>query len=191
MLCRDAPEEYQGDNHGRCGRKRDINWRQHRYGPVTVTYVDSNCAPTNGGVEPTGSSRDRAGLSLEVRTMAHAVVIPTIRTLVADLATRADFDLDSIDDLRMAVDDLCVMLTRIAAADATLSCVFTVQPERIEVAAEVDVDSMADPLPTGSFGWRMLECLVNEVSAMALPQEPGREGRVRITLTKDAVREQS
>ncbi|PZS37822.1 MAG: anti-sigma factor, partial [Pseudonocardiales bacterium] len=117
-----------------------------------MTYVDSGCSMPHRGAD---SNSDESVLSLELRTAASTVSIPTIRTVAADLAARADFDLDSIDDLRMAVDDLCAMLVRIAAADATLCCTFTVRPERIEVVAETDVDDLADPLPTGSFAWRV------------------------------------
>ncbi|MDQ2881987.1 MAG: ATP-binding protein [Actinomycetota bacterium] len=133
------------------------------------------------------ASPDESVLSLELHTAASTVAIPTIRTVAADLAARADFDLDSIDDLRMAVDDLCAMLVRVAAAGASLHCTFTVRAERIEVAAETDVDDLADPLPTGSFAWRVLQCLADEVGATSVPAEPGRRGRVRITLAKDAL----
>jgi serine/threonine-protein kinase RsbW len=149
-----------------------------------VTYVDSGTSMPNHGAD---SNSDESVLSLELRTTASTVSIPTIRTVAADLAARADFDLDSIDDLRMAVDDLCAMLVRIAAANATLYCTFTVRAERIEVAAETDVGDLADPLPTGSFAWRVLQCLADEVGATSVPAEPGRPGRVRITLAKDAL----
>ena len=42
--------------------------------------------------------------TVEVRTTASAALIPTIRAVASDLAARADFDLDAISDLRMAVD---------------------------------------------------------------------------------------
>jgi serine/threonine-protein kinase RsbW len=156
-----------------------------------VTYVDRHYAPTpNDGSRPAEPSGKELMQPFDLHTAASTIAIPTIRTVAADLATRADFDLDSIEDLRMAVDDLCVMLVQIAADNATLSCRFTVQPERIEVAAEVAVDDTADPLPTGSFGWRVLECLADEISAVSLPAEPGRRDRVRVTLAKDAVRAQ-
>ena len=58
----------------------------------------------------------------------------------------------------MAVDDACAMLVGTTAQGATLSCLFTVRPERIEAVADVDVEGAAEP-PTGSFGWRVLECL--------------------------------
>jgi serine/threonine-protein kinase RsbW len=126
-------------------------------------------------------------VSFELNTTASTLAIPTIRTVAADLAARADFELDSIDDLRMAVDDVCAMLVRLAAPDAALSCRFTVRPERIEVAAEVDVEDVVDPLPMGSFRWRMLECLADEVSAVSLPAKPGQQrGRLCVTLVKSA-----
>jgi serine/threonine-protein kinase RsbW len=140
------------------------------------------------GVTPVDPSGGESVLSVELRTAARTVAIPTIRTVAADLAARADFDLDSIDDLRMAVDDVCAMLVRVAASDAQLSCTLTVRPERIEVAAEVDVSDVADPLPIGSFSWRVLQCLANEVNAVSLPAEAGRQrGRMCITLAKNAV----
>lgn len=126
-------------------------------------------------------------LSIELHTNASAMAIPTIRTVAADLAARADFDLDSIDDLRMAVDDVCALLVRLAAVNAMLSCRFTVRAERIELAAQVDADDFADPLPTRSFGWRVLESLADEVSAEYLPGASGQGRRVCIILAKDAV----
>ena len=74
-----------------------------------------------------------------------------------------------------------------AAHHAMLSCRITVWPERIEVATEVDVDDVADLLPTHSFGWRVLECLTDEVSALVLPGEPGQPGRVCLILVKRPV----
>jgi hypothetical protein len=55
------------------------------------------------------------------------------------------------------------------------------------VAAETDVDDLTDPLPTGSFAWRVLQCLADEVGATSVPAEDGRRGRVRIMLAKDAL----
>ncbi|MDQ3824571.1 MAG: ATP-binding protein [Actinomycetota bacterium] len=132
-----------------------------------------------GGVGPTGVT--------EVHTAANAIAIPTIRAVAVDLATRIDFDLDSIADLRMAVDNTCARLVRLAACNATLSCSFAVRLERIEVTAEVDVEEMMDPLPRGSFGWWVLQCLADEVAALVLPGEPGAGGRVCIILIKHAV----
>jgi len=121
---------------------------------------------------------------IEVLTAASSLVIPTIRTVAADLAARADFDLDSIDDLRMAVDDACAMLVRIAAPNARLRCQFRVRSDLMRITTEVD--AAVDPLPTGSFGWRVLTCLADEVTAVGLPTAAGQHGRVCISLTKNS-----
>src|SRR5205085_2623692 len=131
--------------------------------------------------------REDSVVVVELHTTASTTVaIPTIRVVAADLAARADFDLDSIADLRMAIDDACAVLVRLAAPGATLTCRLTVWPGRIEMAADVNIDQVADPLPTGSFGWRLLECLADEASALSLPAEPGQRARRRITLSKNA-----
>jgi serine/threonine-protein kinase RsbW len=151
-----------------------------------VTFVDKDCSASNGGARPDGPPYKDSTLCLELRTAANTAVIATIRTIAADLAARADFDLDSIDDLRMAVDDLCAMLVRIASQDATLRCIFTARPERIEVAADVEVDDGTEPPPTRSFNWRVLECLADDVTALALPRELNQRSRICITVAKNA-----
>jgi serine/threonine-protein kinase RsbW len=157
-----------------------------------VTYVERDRSTPDRGTRPAHSaredpSRERPVLAMELRTVASTNVIPTIRTVAADLAARADFDLDAIDDLRMAVDDLCAMVVRIAVDKAGLRCAFTVRPERIEVDVEIDI---ADPLPTGSFGWRVLECLTDGVSVLSVPAGSEGHDRVCITVVKQAVRAQ-
>ncbi len=151
-----------------------------------MTYVGKDSSSSNGGAPPQGAFHAGVALSFELSAVASTAVIPTIRTVAADLAARADFDLDAIDDLRMAVDDLCAMLVRIAAADAMLRCTFTVSPERIEVAADIEVDDPAQEVSTRTFGWRVLECLADNVSAVSLPGAAGQPARVCITVAKDA-----
>ena len=106
--------------------------------------------------------------TVEVRTSASAALIPTIRAVASDLAARADFDLDAIADLRMAVDEACATLVDIAAPSATLRCTFLVHHERIEVHAEVE---NAEPLAVRSFGCEMCgagELLARVQSEVAL-----------------------
>lgn len=94
--------------------------------------MDTNGSIIAGPTQPTAAHAQPVLPMIELQTPAHAVAIPVIRTVAADLAARADFELDSIDDLRMAVDDACAMLVGVAADGATLSCRFIVWPERIE-----------------------------------------------------------
>ena len=87
----------------------------------------------------------------------------------------------------MAVDDASAMPVRIAAGNATLSGRFTVRPGRIEVVTEVEVDDVADSLPTRSFTWRLLESSWTKVSAVHLCAEPGQHGSMCVTLTTYAL----
>ena len=103
---------------------------------------------------------------VEVRTSATAALIPTIRAVASDLAARADFDLDAISDLRMAVDEACATLVDVAAPATMLQCTFRVHAERIEVHAHVQADSADAAVSTDTFGWRVLQTLADHVEAL-------------------------
>lgn len=119
----------------------------------------------------TGSS------TVEVRTAASPALIPTVRAVASDLAARADFDLDAISDLRMAVDEACATLVGLAADGSDLRCTFDVQGDRIAVAAQVQPAPGSD-LPTDSFGWRVLQTLADKVDV------DHADGALRIRLHK-------
>jgi serine/threonine-protein kinase RsbW len=112
--------------------------------------------------------------TVEVRTSASAALIPTIRAVASDLAARADFDLDAISDLRMAVDEACATLVDVAAPTSALQCTFLVRPERIEVHVEVQTKYADAVVSTETFGWRVLQTLADDVS---VHHDPGRDGR--------------
>jgi serine/threonine-protein kinase RsbW len=102
---------------------------------------------------------------VEVRTSATAALIPTIRAVASDLAARADFDLDAISDLRMAVDEACATLVDVAAPATMLQCTFRVHAEHIEVHAHVRGGSADAAVSTDTFGWRVLQTLADHVEA--------------------------
>lgn len=103
---------------------------------------------------------------VEVRTSATAALIPTIRAVASDLAARADFDLDAISDLRMAVDEACATLVDVAAPASMLQCTFRVHAEHIEVHAQVQTGTPDAVVATDTFGWRVLQTLADDVEAV-------------------------
>jgi serine/threonine-protein kinase RsbW len=137
------------------------------------------------------ASPDRVSRSsiVELRTAASPAMIPTIRAVAADLAGRADFDLDAISDLRMAVDETCATLVSIAAPEATLTCRFTVVPDVIEVEATdgVAAGQTTEVVATDTFGWRVLQTLADNVRVLELP---GAAPQVGIRLVKRALTDQ-
>ena len=124
--------------------------------------------------------------TVEVRTSARASLIPTIRAVASDLAARADFDLDAISDLRMAVDEACATLVDVAAPSSVLRCTFLVRPERIEVHAEVQAGRVDDVVSTDTFGWRVLQTLADDVTVHHSPASDGNGPMVGIRLDKRA-----
>jgi serine/threonine-protein kinase RsbW len=90
-----------------------------------------------------------------------------LRTATASLASRLQFTLDEIEDLRIAVDEACAILLALATLDAVLSCRFTVTEDALTVDASVPADNPAAVrLPSGeSFAWQVLSALTDDVAA--------------------------
>jgi serine/threonine-protein kinase RsbW len=139
-----------------------------------VSDLDSASAPDQDGAS-----------SVEVRTSASASLIPTIRAVASDLAARADFDLDAISDLRMAVDEACATLVDIAAPKSTLLCTFLVRFDRIEVHAQVQAGADIT-VATDTFGWRVLQTLADDVTVQHVAGGDGMAPMVGIRLAKHA-----
>ncbi|AOS63028.1 ATP-binding protein [Actinoalloteichus hymeniacidonis] len=106
----------------------------------------------------------------EVRVAADAARLHVVRSVVAGLALRADFDLDAADDLRLAVDEACSSLVRLAIPGTRLVARFQVAPDAI--TGKVTVIAAEDAvLRRDTFGWRVLTTLVTEVTAVARTSE--------------------
>ena len=100
---------------------------------------------------------------VELRMAADPTQLSIMRAVAADIAMRQDFDLDSIEDLKLAVDETCSTLITLAAQDAVLSCHFAVDDRgAVHVAAKISAKSAAGP-DEASFGWRVLTALVDSV----------------------------
>jgi serine/threonine-protein kinase RsbW len=121
---------------------------------------------------------------VELRIGAVLTNLPVIRSLAASIAMRADFDLDSIADLKLAVDEACSTLITQGAPDATLRCVFRVSLDEIRFA--VSVPSTSDTKPSSdSFGWRVLTTLTDHTATWVDQAESDEAGHlVHIELAK-------
>jgi serine/threonine-protein kinase RsbW len=128
---------------------------------------------------PDVSSLAEVPSPVEVRVHADPALIPSVRAVAADLAARADFDLDAVSDLRMAVDEACSALVPLASPGGQLRCGFTVIDGRVAVVARVPVDRPTS-LRQDTFGWRVLDTLTDV--AEVLDRDPSWIG---IRLLKD------
>ncbi len=119
--------------------------------------------------------------SVLVRVGATAAQLPPLRVVAGDLAARADFDLDAVADLRLAVDEAAAELVTVAAPESEITCTFVVAEDGVQ--ASVTVPAASDTkLRTDSFGWRVLSTLVDDVHL--LENSDGGRRVVGIAMTK-------
>ena len=99
-----------------------------------------------------------------LRLPAQGAYLSVLRTATASLASRLDFTIDDIEDLRIAVDEACAMLLSHAVAGADLSCSFELSGDAIAVSVSVPtVDGQ--PPSRDTFAWTVLTALAGEVDA--------------------------
>jgi serine/threonine-protein kinase RsbW len=111
---------------------------------------------------PSGDVEDRVVLRLP----ALGAYLSVVRTATASLASRLDFTLDDIEDLRIAVDEACAMLLSQAVAGADLECTFELAADAIAVSVRVPTLDGVPPT-RDTFAWTVLTALAGEVDATA------------------------
>jgi serine/threonine-protein kinase RsbW len=111
--------------------------------------------------------------------------------VAANIALRTDFDLDAVEDTKLAVDEMCSTLITRAAKGATLICCFRVsetEGTELDVHAYVPTDSH-QAIDQRSFGWRVLSTLTDSVRTWV--SDGGTDGQVvHIQVTKAQQRAQ-
>jgi serine/threonine-protein kinase RsbW len=122
-------------------------------------------------------SQGRRAERLELRVPTTATQLPAVRAMAADLAMRMDYDLDSVEDLRLAVDEACATLALVADGDAPLTVVFETTRTGLHIDAWVPTTPGTD-VPRDGFGWAVLQTLVDSVDGRPSAQDevPGGDG---------------
>jgi serine/threonine-protein kinase RsbW len=136
---------------------------EHSEGEGDVTVSEWNPPPPSA----IGAQDD-----IELRLGADLVHLPIIRSVAANIATRADFDLDSIADLRLAVDEACSTLITMSVPGTTMACRFVINGDEFRFTG-IGV-SAKDAVPsTGTFGWRVLTTLTDSAEAWSASNGDG------------------
>jgi serine/threonine-protein kinase RsbW len=116
-------------------------------------------------VDTTGAATGgRRAERLELRVPTSPTQLPAVRAMAGDLAMRMDFDLDAVEDLRLAVDEACATLVVAATGDEPLTVVFEAFREGLRIDAWVPTAAGVDVARDG-FGWAVLHTLVDTVEA--------------------------
>jgi serine/threonine-protein kinase RsbW len=105
---------------------------------------------------------------IELTVPANTGYLGVVRTATAGLAARLSFPLDEIEDLRIAVDEACVMLLSLPGPQppesATLTCRFRVSDEALAVTVSRGVDPRAVMPVEQSFAWQVLTAHAADVT---------------------------
>jgi serine/threonine-protein kinase RsbW len=117
-------------------------------------------ADSRGALAQDGRRAER----LELRVPTTATQLPAVRAMAGDLAMRMDYDLDAVEDLRLAVDEACATLAQIAAGDAPLTVIFETTRAGLHIEAWVPTAEGTE-VPQDGFGWAILATLVDAVAA--------------------------
>ena len=135
--------------------------------------VTTSGAPARTGLNgvPAGATRD----VVQLRLPAAGAYLSVLRTATAGLASRLDFTIDDIEDLRIAVDEACAMLLAQAVPGADLECRFELTADAIDVAVSVLTLDGEQP-SRDTFAWTVLTALAGEVDSSV-------DADLRVTLT--------
>ena len=106
---------------------------------------------------------------LELRVPTTPTQLPAVRAMAGDLAMRMDYDLDAVEDLRLAVDEACATLSQIAAGDSPLTVIFETNRAGLHIEAWVPTADGVE-VPRDGFGWAVLQTLVDNVDARPATQ---------------------
>lgn len=119
----------------------------------------------------------RRGERLELRVPITPTQLPAVRAMVGDLAMRMDYDLDAVEDLRLAVDEASAILALVSVGEAPLTVVFETSRTGLHIEAWVPT-VQGKEVPRDGFGWAVLATLVDAVDASRSTESevPGGDG---------------
>lgn len=106
---------------------------------------------------------------LELRVPITPGQLPAVRAMVGDLAMRMDYDLDAVEDLRLAVDEAAAILSQVSTGDAPLTVIFETSRAGLHIEAWVPA-AEGQEVPRDGFGWAVLATLVDAVDAARATQ---------------------
>lgn len=114
-------------------------------------------------------------IRVQVAVPADPHHLPLLRRIASALAASCDFDIDTMADLRMAVDELgATALTR-ARPQGEIRVEYEARGDEIAVAAIVTSDD-AQPIDQDAFGWMVLTALTRSTTAKV---EAATDGEVK------------
>lgn len=120
-------------------------------------------------IEP---DQDYAHPVVELRIRATPDQLSVLRALAAAIAIHEDFDLDSIADIKLAMDEACTYLIVRATPEAVLVCRLQYLNNSLRVAVSTTTTACEDTR-SSAFGWHVLNALTDTID---MTREPDIDG---------------
>lgn len=125
----------------------------------------------------------RGERAIELRVAARLENLAVVRTLVGAVGTFEDLDVDTVADMRLAIDELCTQLIRSATPETTLVVAIDPRDDHVVIQASASCETF-DVIAPDSFSWHVLTSLVDDVKVFHNGRESNGLGEVfGITLT--------
>lgn len=106
----------------------------------------------------------KPGDAVRLSVPAASAYVGVARSLAAGVATRLDFDLDHVEDLRLAVSEACALVLPLAVAGSELGIDLLVGDGQLTL--EITSTTAAVDTPSDqSFAWTVLTALADETEA--------------------------
>ncbi|RDI67787.1 serine/threonine-protein kinase RsbW [Nocardia pseudobrasiliensis] len=110
-----------------------------------------------------------------IRVPAELGQLTMLRALAETVALIADFALDEVTDIRVALDEIATALIAEAAPGSSVDCDFSYNDGRMTVHV-TGVVAVSDALDQNSFGWHVLQTITDSISAETAPFDATRNG---------------
>jgi serine/threonine-protein kinase RsbW len=105
------------------------------YDATRVSHLGRRVLLVNDRLEPSEHDVFLRPDEVEVRMLAIKDRVPTNRALASDMASRVDFDLDTVEDVRLAVEEACASMISNADGGDMLICRLLVPRSLVEIRA--------------------------------------------------------
>ena len=106
---------------------------------------------------------DVAGEEVRLTMPATPQLLRVARLTAAGLASRLGFSFDEIEDVKIAVDELCFALVGSKGRDGTLTVRYRLENQQLEITGEGDFAAGGEAVPTlSALSAQILEAVVDE-----------------------------
>ena len=97
---------------------------------------------------------------------ANPSYITLARMVAAGMASKTGFTSDEVEDLRLAIDELCFAIIGLEPRDGTIELVYRTDDAGLEVHARLEGDPASSAIQTTEFSQALLDALVDEHGAL-------------------------